>query len=190
MADERQTQRMHEALDDQLAPEELDALYQGLDSDPQDASTFQRLRTVDRMLKDAPLETAPQTLALRVLAKIAELKPEQLRRGAGLAIALGLGLVALLLLPLLGALGWLIIQVLSNPAAAVSAVIGVLGSLVGVVLAAVQNVQAALSSSPLVPAALLGAIPAGVLILRRLRGNRLDRERRERLGTPPPQEKE
>lgn len=189
MTDERQTQRMQDALDDQLAPDELDTLYQGLDSNPQEASVFQRLRTVDRMLKEAPFESAPQTLALRVLAKIAELKPEQLRRGAGLAIALGLGLVALLLLPLLGALGWLIIQVLSNPAAAVSAVIGVLGSIAGLVLAAVQNVQAALQTSPLIPAVLLGAIPAGVLLLRRLRGNRLDRERRERLGAPP-QEKE
>ena len=189
MADERQTRRMHEALDDQLAPEELDALYQGLNSDPEHASAFERLRTVDRMLKDAPFEAAPQTLALRVLARIAELKPEQLRRGAGLALALGLGLIALLLLPLLGALGWLILQVLSNPAAAVSAVIGLLGSIVGAILAAVQNVQMALQASPLISVALLGAIPAGVLLLRRLRGNRLDRERRERLGAPP-QDKE
>ena len=188
MADERQTRRMHEALDDQLAPDELDALYQGLDSDRHDASLFERLRTVDRMLREAPYENAPQTLALRVLAKIAEIKPEQLRRGAGLAIALGLGLVALLMLPLFAALGWLIIQVLSNPAAAVSAVISILGSVAGVILAAVQSVQAALLSSPLIPAALLGAIPAGLLLLRRLRGNRLDRERRERLGAPPKEE--
>jgi hypothetical protein len=188
MADERQTRRMHEALDDQLAPEQLDALYEGFDRDPQGATAFERLRTVDRLLKDAPFEDAPQSLALRVLAKIAELKPEQLRRGAGLALALGLGLVAVLLLPLLGALGWLLVTVLSNPAAAVGTVISVLGTLVGAVLAAIQNVQAALQSSPLVPAALLAAIPAGVLILRRLRGERLDRERRDRLGTPPKEE--
>jgi len=164
MADERQTRRMHEALDDQLAPDELDALYHGLDGDQRDASLFERLRTVDRMLKEAPFEDAPQTLALRVLAKIA------------------------VLMPLFAALGWLIIQVLSNPAAAVSAVISVLGSLAGVILAAVQSVQAALLNSPLIPAALLGAIPAGLLLLRRLRGNRLERERRERLGTPPQDE--
>lgn len=188
MADDRQTRRMHEALDDQLAPAELDALYEGLDRDPQGATAFERLRTVDRLLKDAPLEGAPQTLALRVLAKIAELKPEHLRRGAGLALALGLGLIALMLLPLLGALGWLIVSVLSNPAAAVGSVIGVLGALVGAVLAAVQNVQAALASSPLVPAALLAAIPAGIVVLRRLRGERMDRERRERLGAPPKEE--
>jgi hypothetical protein len=188
MTDERQTQRMHEALDDQLGAQELDVLYEGLNSDPQSATAFERLRTVDRLLKDAPLEGAPQTLALRVLARIAELKPEQLRRGVGLALALGLGLIALMLLPLLGALGWLILNVLSNPAAAVSGVIGVLGTLVGAVLAAVQNVQAALASSPLVPAALLAAIPAGVVVLRRLRNNRLDRARQERLGTPPADE--
>lgn len=185
MNDERQARRMHEALDDQLAPEELDALYAGLDGDPKSASAFERLRMVDRLLKDAPLEGAPQTLALRVLARIAELKPEQIRRGAGLAIALGLGLVALLLMPLLGALGWLLVNVLSNPAAAVGAVIGALGALVGAVLAVVQNVQVALQTSPLVPAALIGLVPAGVILLRRLRSDRLDRERRERLGGPP-----
>ncbi len=185
MAEERQKRLMQEALDDQLSPNALDELYAGLDSDPHGASAFERLRTVDRLLKSAPLEGAPQTLALRVLAKIAEIKPEQLRRGAGLAMALGLGLVALLLLPLLGALGWLLVNVLSNPAAAVSAVIGVLGSLVAAVQSAIASVQTALASSPLVPAALIGLVPAGLLVLRRLRGQRQDQARRERLGRPP-----
>jgi ferric-dicitrate binding protein FerR (iron transport regulator) len=131
MTDERQKRLMHEALDDHLPPEALDELYTGLNADPQGATVFERLRTVDRLLKEAPFEGAPQTLALRVLAKIAELRPEQLRRGAGLALALGIGLAALLLLPLMGALGWLLINVLSNPAAAVSTVIGILSSLMG-----------------------------------------------------------
>ncbi len=188
MTDERQTRQMHEALDDQLAPEALDELYTGLDADPQGASVFERLRAVDRLLKEAPFEGAPQTLALRVLAKIAEIKPEQLRRGAGLALALGIGLAALLLLPLMAALGWLIVSVLSNPAAAVSVVISVLASLAGWVIAMVQSAQAALQTSPLIPAALVALVPAGYLLLRRMRGERLDRERRERLGGPPADE--
>ncbi|HYO88357.1 MAG TPA: hypothetical protein VER79_06890 [Candidatus Limnocylindrales bacterium] len=188
MADERNQRLMHEALDDQLTPEALDTLYTGLDTDPKNASVFERLRTVDRMLKEAPFENAPQTLALRVLAKIADIRPEQLRRGAGLALALGLGLAALLLLPLLGALGWLVINVLSNPAAAVQAVIGVLASLIGVITSMVQSVQVALQSSPLVPAALAALLPAGYFVLRRIRGQRQDQARRERLGGPPADE--
>jgi hypothetical protein len=188
MTDERQKRRMQEALDDQLAPEALDALYTGLDVDPQGATTFERLRAVDRVLKEAPFEGAPQTLALRVLAKIAELQPEQLRRGAGLLLALGIGVAALLLLPLMGALGWLLINVLSNPAAAVSAVIGVLSALVGGLIGLMQNAGAALQTSPLIPAALVALVPAGVLMLRRMRGQRLDRQRRERLGSAPADE--
>jgi anti-sigma factor RsiW len=185
MADERNQRMMHEALDDQLAPGELDALYRDLDTDPKQSSVFERLRSVDRMLKEAPFEGAPQTLALRVLAKIAEIKPEQLRRGAGLALALGLGLVALLLLPLLSALGWLVLNVLSNPAAAVQAVIGVLASLMSVITGIVQSIQAAFASSPLAAAAVAALLPVGYVVLRRIRGQRQDQARRDRLGRPP-----
>lgn len=185
MTDDRQKRLMHEALDDELAPESLDELYAGLDADAQGATFFEGLRRVDRLLKEAPFEGAPQTLALRVLAKIAELQPEQLRRGAGLLLALGIGLAALLLLPLMSALGWLLVNALSNPAAAVSTVIGVLSSVAGALIALVQSAQAALQASPLIPAALVALIPAGYFLLRRVRGGRLDRERRERLGAPP-----
>lgn len=188
MMDNHQRRLMHEALDDELTPESLDELYAGLDADPQGATVFERLRHVDRLLKEAPFEGAPQTLALRVLAKIAELQPEQLRRGAGLLLALSISLVALLLLPLMSVLGWMLIHALSNPAAAIGAVIGALSSLAVGLVALIQSAQAALQASPLLPAALAALIPAGYLALRQARRRRLDRERRERLGTSPADE--
>ncbi len=123
----RQNRLMQEALDKNLPADALNDLYAQVDQSPADAAEFSRLKQVDRMLKAAPLERAPQGLALRIMARLMEgLQPEQLRRSSGLALALGLTLVTLVLTPLLAALGWLILNSLSSATA--------LGSLIGQVV--------------------------------------------------------
>src|SRR5262249_39102457 len=123
----RQNRRMQEALDKNLPAEELHDLYAHMDQSPDAAAEFQRLKQVDRMLKSAPYERVPQGLALRIMARLAEgLQPEQLRRSSGVALAVGLALITLILTPLLAVLGWLIVSAITSAA--------VLGSLIGQVV--------------------------------------------------------
>jgi len=164
----RQNRLMQEALDKNLPAEELHELYAQMDQSPADAAEFQRLKQVDRMLRAAPMERAPQTLALKIVARLAEgLQPEQLRRSSGLALALGLALVALILTPLLALIGWLIISLISS-AAALGTLIGQIVNLLAVVLnsldALVRGAQDMLKTYPEAPV-LVSLIPIGLFWL-------------------------
>jgi hypothetical protein len=169
MANERQRRLMQEALDDALTPEALQELHQRLDQDPAESAQFNRLRQVDRMLRTAPFERAPHTLALRIMARLAEgLNPQQLTRSSGLALALGLALVTLTLLPLLAGIGWLVLNTVGN-ATAMSAVItqiaGVLAALMTTLQGVVKGAQSVLETYPEIPVVMLTTIPIAVFWL-------------------------
>jgi hypothetical protein len=64
------------------------------------------------------LEPAPGRLALGIMARLAQTAEEQPRpQPASAALGLALALAALVLLPLLGALGWAILSSIGSPAA-------------------------------------------------------------------------
>src|SRR5215207_1158698 len=114
----RQNRLMQEALDKNLSSQERNDLYSQMDQSPADAAEFQRLKQIDRRLRNAPMERAPQGLALKIMMRIAEgLQPEQLRRSSGLALALGLALITLLLLPVLIVLSLAILSVITSATA-------------------------------------------------------------------------
>jgi len=159
---------MQEALDKNLPAETLNELYEQMDQSPADAAEFQRLKQVDRMLKAAPLERAPQALALKIMARLAEgLQPEQLRRSSGLALALGLAMVTLILTPLLAILGWMILTLISS-AAALGTLIGQVVNLLAVLMnsldALVRGAQDMLKAYPEAPV-LIGLIPIALFWL-------------------------
>lgn len=167
----RQNRLMQEALDKNLPAEELSELYAQIDQSPADAAEFQRLKQVDRMLHAAPFERAPQGLALRIMARLAEgLQPEQLRRSSGLALALGLALVTLVLTPLLAALGLAILNVITS-ATALNTLIGQVINLVAVVLnsldSVVQGAQEVLKAYPEAPVLMMTLIPVALFWLGR-----------------------
>jgi hypothetical protein len=171
MANDRRQRLMQDALDDRLSPDALQHLYEQLDSDPDDADAFSRLRDADRLLKHAPHERAPQSLALRIMAQIAELQPAALTRTTGAALALALALVALLLAPLVAAASWLLINALTNPSGmsvllqvALNAIASLLQALQSLVLSA----QSWIANSVALPMALVALLPAGVIALWRL----------------------
>ena len=163
----RQNRLMQEALDKNLPAEALNELYEQMDQSPADAAEFQRLKQVDRMLRAAPMERAPQALALKIMARLAEGMPDQLRRSSGLALALGLALVALILTPLLAILGWMIISLISS-AAALGALIGQVVNLLAVLMnsldALVRGAQDMLKIHPEAPL-LIGLIPIALFWL-------------------------
>jgi hypothetical protein len=171
MANERQRRLMQEALDNSLSAESLQEFHTRLDQDAIESAEFQRLRQVDRLLRTAPFERAPQTLALKIIARLAEgLDPQQLTRSSGLALALGLALVTLALLPLMASIGWLILNTVGN-AAALSALIaqiaGLLAALINMLQAAVKGAQAVLETYPELPVVMLTTIPIAVFWLLR-----------------------
>lgn len=165
----RQNRLMQEALDKNLPAEVLNELYAQLDQSPADADEFSRLKQVDRMLRAAPYERAPQGLALKIMARLAEgLQPEQITRSSGLALAIGLAVIALILAPLLAGIGWLILNVIGS-ASALTVLIGQVVNLLALVLnsldSLVQNAQQMLQTYPEVPALMLTLIPIALFWL-------------------------
>lgn len=178
MADPRARRLMQESLDDSLSPRATAELRRALDADPLEQDEYARLRQVDNLLKAAPLEAAPQTLATRILARLAEGVQDMARsRIGGLALAVALGLVTAVLLPLLIGLGLMLVNTLTN-ASVLSGVIawaaGALGALAGLLTSLARGAQEILSAYPEVPLALT-LIPLGGLWLLRVRAA----ERRE-----------
>jgi anti-sigma factor RsiW len=184
MANNRGRRLMQEALDDRLSPEALQELHNRLNDDPQEADEFDRLRAVDRTLKSAPHERAPGTLALRIMARLAEeLQNPRLHHLSGLALAVGLGLVALTLMPLLIGIGWLLVTSVGSASffnTAIQALTGFVAAGAAAMASVVQSAQALMNATPVLPAALVTLIPVGVFWLRRLsrenRGNDEDDE--------------
>lgn len=170
MANERQKRLIQESLDDLLTPEAQQELVEKLGEDTEFSSTYERLKQVDRVLRVAPFERAPQRLALNIMARLAESVPELKTRVSSLALALGLTLVFVVLLPLLVAAGWLILSVVGNAAALSSAIqqlTTLLTVVVGVLTVFVEKAQTLVATSPEAPAALLALIPVSILWLAR-----------------------
>lgn len=162
---------MQEALDGELEAEALHELYQRIDGSPDEAADFQQLKQVDRLLRTAPMARAPQGLALKIMARLAEgLQPERLMRTSGLALALGLALVTLVLTPLLAGLGWLILNAVGN-ASALSALIDQIAGLLSVIMSALDALVAGardvLNAYPEAPALMIALIPIALFWLAR-----------------------
>ncbi len=172
MANPKGQRLMQEALDDQLSPEALQELYKRLDDDPVEADEFSRLRTVDRLLRAAPHERAPERLAVRIMARLAqELQNPKLDRLSSLAFAIGLAIVALTLVPLLVAFGYLLVTALGSATffnGIVQAISGVAAAGAAFLNSLVASAQSLFSSSPILPMGLLALIPVGLVWLRRL----------------------
>jgi hypothetical protein len=162
MANEQLRQQMQEALDASLSAEAYQQLRKQLDNDPNGSAEFNRLRQVDKLLKEAPFERAPKHLALEIMARLAEaMKPENLSRTSGLALALGLSLVMLVAVPLLvSAIGLFLYA--AGSAAALSAVlhqiINLLAAVMSMLEVFMQGARDVLSNSQ-APALLMALIP-------------------------------
>jgi hypothetical protein len=162
MAKEQLRQQMQEALDANLSADAIRDLRRQLDDDAEVSAEFNRLRQVDKMLKEAPFERAPKHLAMEIMARLAEaMKPENLSRTSGLAMALGLALVMLVAVPLLvSAIGLFLYA--AGSAAALSAVLQQIINLLAAVMSMLEvfmkGAQDVLSNSQ-APALLMALIP-------------------------------
>jgi anti-sigma factor RsiW len=172
MTNERGRRLMHEALDDRLGVEAQQELRSRLETDPQEAFEYERLRAVDEMLKSAPFERAPQYLAVRIMARLAdELQRGRLNPLSGTALAVGLALGTLTLLPLLVSAVYLLVTAVGSATffnSVLQFITGVASVGAAAILGLVESAQALISGSPILPVGLLILIPVGVVWLARL----------------------
>lgn len=163
MADERNQRLMQEALDEHLTAEALQQFREELALDEDTLVEFDRLRRVDRMLGNAPMERAPARLALSIMAQIAKgVQTEQLTTASSMAVALGLALVIIVTLPVLVAAVTLFLTA-AGSAAALAAIIQAIAHLMGIVVAMlqvlVQGAQSVLATYPQAPLLLISVTP-------------------------------
>lgn len=168
----KQRRLMQEALDDNLEPEALQDLHRQLETDRREADHFDQLQRVDRMLRTAPTERAPQRMAMAIMSRLAEaVSPEQLSRLSGLALVVGLALVTVILVPLLVTAGWLLLSGLGSAAAltgAIQVMVGLLAAAMTLVESVSVSVEMFLSENPAVPVFMIALIPLTLYLLWRV----------------------
>ena len=172
MANERQKRLMQEALDQQLEGEARQRLFQEMDDDPQSTAEFSRLREVDRLLRAAPFERAPQTLALSIMAKLAEgLKQPQLSQLSGLALAIALSIMTVVMIPLLVGISSLFLSAIGS-ASALTGLLQVIGRMLALVISGldtlVSGAQGFLAAYPQTPALMVALVPVLLFWVARL----------------------
>ncbi|MBI5671150.1 MAG: hypothetical protein HZC41_24400 [Chloroflexi bacterium] len=172
MANEQHRRLMQDALDEQLTPEAQHELHQQLSAEPDAAAEFDRLRRVEQLLRSAPMERAPQRLALSIMARLAETlqSKEQLAHTSGLALALALALVVVVALPLLVASAWLFLSAVSSAAALsslIQSIVTLLTLLMGMMEAFIQQAQTVVADYPQAPALLIVLVPVALVGLMR-----------------------
>jgi len=178
MPNEQQKRLMQEALDASLSPEVQHELLTQLN--PADTAEFDRLKQVDRMLRTAPFEHAPERLALNIMARLAQgLRPQNLSRASGLALALGLALVTVVMVPLLAAAGWLFLSAMGSATALnvlLERVVGLVTVVISGIELLVRAAQDFLQAYPETPALVVTLIPVTLFWLIRYTMQKRDGE--------------
>lgn len=175
MANDKQRRMMQEALDDVLSHEERNALLTLLDKDAETSAEYNRLQKLDRLLRTAPHERAPQRLAATIMARLAEGVKQEAEAQLSLAtdpqaqqatremIALALALSTVVTMPLMVGASWLILNAMASPQllnAIFEQVIAVMLLLIEVMKVFVEQAQLIMQSDPASAMALLALIPA------------------------------
>lgn len=157
--------KLNTALDHELTEQEWEALNNDLADSPEIAAYWERLSTVDHILHEAPLVGPSAGFASRVMAAIASIHlPDHRRLSVGFGI--GLGVAALLVIPVLSAGLLLLLSVVTDP--------GTYTRLLQVVTSGVSylidlgadlssELETLVTETPMIPALLSTAIPVSMV---------------------------
>jgi anti-sigma factor RsiW len=172
MSNEHQRRLMQEALDQELNAEALHVLRQELDTNPGAASEFARLRRVDDLFRNAPMERASERLALKIMERIAaSVETEDMSQETRRTLAVGVALLMVVAVPLLTSALGLYLLAAGNPAmlaALIQQIVALLAAVVAMLEAFVRGAEEALREYPEAPALLAGLIPMTTYVLLRL----------------------
>lgn len=172
MSNEKQRRLMQEALDQELNAEALHILRQELDTNPGAASEFARLRHVDDLFRNAPMERASEQLALKIMERIAaSVDTKTLNKETRLTLAVGVALLMVVAVPLLTSAIGLYLLAAGSPemlAALIQQIVSLLAAVIAMLEAFVRGAQEAVRDYPQAPALLAGLIPVTTYMLLRL----------------------
>jgi hypothetical protein len=115
MANEQLRQQMQEALDGD--PDAHQHVLETLRARPDERESrhWDNLLQVDDLLQTAPFERAPAKMALHIMAKIVEQAKAQPREDiSALAVTLSIALVTVVMMPMLMAASWLVLNSLAS----------------------------------------------------------------------------
>lgn len=114
MTQQRHKHAMNLAIDRLLDQDERSALNAHLEQSPDDARLWTRMQRADRILRTAPLISAPTGFSARLMAAIAAGRQPRTDTRYGLGIAIGLLLAAFTAIPALGLALFVIGYVISD----------------------------------------------------------------------------
>lgn len=138
-------QQMNRALDGDLAEQEWAGLRARLQESEEHSAHWERLRRTDELLRTTPLVAPSRGFADRVMAAIMGMAvPEFARRHRGLGLALGLLAAAVLAVPVLWAVLFVFVSMITNPAAltvALQTILDAAGYLAGLLVDLVNEAQ-------------------------------------------------
>ncbi len=114
----RRLDRVQEALDAQLTPQQQADLRRELETDADTATAASRLERVHQLLSAAPRERAPERLATRLMARVAQMMSAQKKQRWSLpksAISAAIALANAATMPLMTGAAWLMIHAAARP---------------------------------------------------------------------------
>jgi hypothetical protein len=160
-------QSMNDALDQDLSAAELESLQEQLDSSPEVADLWSRLKQVDRLLRSTPMVGPSAEFASRVMSAILTVRlPEFANRRLSIAVVLGLLAVGLVVVPLLSVLVMMLLSLLTDPGvlnSLLQAVVSVVGYGIDLVSDAGRELSQLIDDMPMVPALLSTIIPLAMI---------------------------
>lgn len=157
--------KLNTALDEQLTEQEWDALNNDLADSPEVAAYWDRLSTVDRLLHETPLAAPSPGFASRVMAAIASIHLADHRR-LSVGIGVGLGVAAILLIPVLSAGLLLLLSAVTDPGTytrLLQSITSGVSYLVDLGSNLSSELETLVTETPMIPALLSTAIPISMV---------------------------
>ncbi len=175
MTNERTRQLMQEALDEALDAESNQELSTLLETNPDEAQAFDRLKQVDELLANAGMRhtRAPERLAVTIMARLAEAvkseeEIEEFPEITEAMIQTAMQMVMAATMPLLIGAGWILLNAQSRPHVLEGVLYRVTTMfilVIDVMKVIIEEAEKAYDDDPQLAVAILSLIPAAMLIL-------------------------
>lgn len=154
---------LNRALDQELSEEELALLAAQAEAQPEVAAQWDLLRKTDELLRTTPMVRPSPHFVQRVMEAIATLPlPGLARRELSVGLVLGLVAAALLAIPVLAVMFFLLVSVFSNPGTfntLLQAGMDILTYSLNLAADIAEQLRAWLSSSPLLALLMVLVVP-------------------------------
>lgn len=167
----RRLDRVQEALDAQLSAQQQAELSRELETDTETATAADRLERVHQLLSAAPRERAPERLATRLMARVAQMMTKQKKQKWPVpksAISAAIALANAATLPIMTGAAWLMIHAAARPELAKTVLPRVIMThlmLIEVMVEVLRQAESVAADDPETAAAILRLLPEALRTL-------------------------